>query len=356
MTGMESWINQEIGQRYLVRALIGEGAHARVYRATDSVRGKDVALKLFHPGTMDAQQAEAAHQFEVWDGSSILPILDVHPDYLEGQITIMPLMEGTLADISPIFASNAIYYARRVLTALEFCHGRGVAHGDVKLSNSFVDSRGACFLGDFGVRDFLAEGVRGHTLEYAAPELIEGSARSPATDVWGVAVMLYEMLTGTLPFGSRAEMADEEVAERIVICKYKHPDAFRPYLPLRARNFFKAAFEPDPANRRLVSAAAMRDALPGLNIRADWVQWRKAGFLTHWEGYQVAAGEKTGVRYLATVQERRRLRRWEAEIKRANPSGSFRCWPGTPSYLGSKKEAVHRMVLWMRNVTQSGSP
>jgi serine/threonine protein kinase len=353
---IDSLINREIGQRYLVRAFCGEGAHARVYRATDSVRGADVALKIFHPHALDAQVAEAARQFEVWEGTAILPLLEVHPEYLEGEVTVMPLMPQTLADPDPIFASEAIHYTRRILTALEFCHGRGVVHGDVKPRNVFLDGRGVAFLGDFGVRDFLPGGLRGHTLEFAAPELLAGEPRSAASDVWAASVTLYELLTGELPFGSRATDSEQVIADRITQAVYRHPDEIRPYLPLRVRNFFKACFEPDPTQRATPSADGMRRALPELEIHAEWIQWSKPGYASYWEGFQVEGGRRTGVRYAATVRERPRLGNWDAEVKRAQPTGELRRWPGVAARPGTKKEAFHRMTLWMRNITSSGKP
>jgi eukaryotic-like serine/threonine-protein kinase len=353
---VHSFINREIGRRYLIRDLRGAGAHARVYRATDSVRGRDVALKLYNPDAMDAQIAEAARNFEVWEGAGVLPLLEVHPEFLEGEVTIMPLMERTLADVNQIFASEAIHYTGRILTGLDFCHGRGVIHGDVKPSNAFVNDRGAVLLGDFGVRDFLPEGLRGHTLEYAAPELLVGEPRSPASDVWATAVTLYELLTDALPFGSRAEQPESAIADAISSGRYRHPDEIRPYLPLQVRNFFRGCFEPDPADRTFRTPDAMRRALPELGIRAEWIQWSKDDYVTYWQGFEVAEGRRTGTEYSASVRERPRLELFEAEVKRASPGGDLRRWPNVAPYQGKKKETIHRMVLWMRNITRTGHP
>jgi hypothetical protein len=268
----------------------------------------------------------------------------------------MPLMKQTLADVDPIFASQALYYTRRVLTALDFCHGREVIHGDVKPSNVFLNETGAAFLGDFGVRDFLDGGRRGHTLEYAAPELLAGAARSAATDVWAAAVMLYELLCGQLPFGSRADDREDVIAERIAKADFTPPDHLQPYLPLRVRHFFENIFVPDPLSRAFRTADGIRLALPELDIRAEWIRWAKEGYVSYWEGYEVAAAERTGVTYLATVRERPRLGKWEAEVKRAQPGSTARRWNHVAPFQGSEKEAQYRIALWMRNITASGAP
>jgi eukaryotic-like serine/threonine-protein kinase len=353
---MDPFINREVGQRYRVAARLGEGAHARVYRAWDAVRGAEVAVKIFDPNSLDAQQAEAARQFQVWEGSAILPLLEVHPNYAEGETTVMPLMERTLADVDPILASEALYFTRRILTALEFCHGRNVVHGDIKPSNVFLNAAGAAFLGDFGVADFLPEGRRGHTLEYAAPELLAGDARSATTDVWAAGVTVYEMLTGELPFGSRANESEEEIAARIAGAQYGHPDQLRPYLPLRVRNFFRQCFVSDPDDRAITTADGMRRAIADLDVHAEWIRWARPGYLYYWEGFQVAGGQRTRVQYSATVRQRPRLNCWESEVKRAQPGGDLRRWPGIGPFQGSRAEAVHRMVLWMRTITATGRP
>jgi eukaryotic-like serine/threonine-protein kinase len=353
---MDPFLNREVGQRYRVAARLGQGAHARVYRAWDAVRRADVALKIFDPNNLDAQQAEAARQFEVWEGSAILPLLEVHPNYAEGETTVMPVMDRTLADVDPILASEALYYTRRILTALEFCHGRGVVHGDLKPSNVFINAAGVAFLGDFGVADFLPGNRRGHTLEYAAPELLAGDPRSAATDVWAAAVTVYEMLTGELPFGSRAVESEGEIAARITRAQYGHPDQLRPYLPLRVRSLFRQCFVADPNVRSITTADGMRLAVADLDVRAEWIQWAREGYLYYWEGFQVAGGRRTGVRYSATVSERPRLNCCEAEVKRAQPGGDLRRWPGVAAYRGTRAEAIHRMVLWMRTITATGHP
>ena len=201
---MSFQFNQEIGQRYQLKRN-SEKARTDMSSAptTPCAKGWSRWSKLY-TDELDVQTAEAARQFLVAEGSAILPLLEVHPDFIEAPTTVMPLAAGTFADAQSVFASKAVYVTRRVLTALEFCHGRDVVHGDIKPSNIFRDDRENVMLGDFG--------VAGYTTEYAAPQLIAGAEKTVATDLWAVAVSFYELLCGEPPYGQRPDLTDEELA------------------------------------------------------------------------------------------------------------------------------------------------
>ena len=99
-------VGREIGQRYLIRSVLGRGGNAVVFRATDAARGGDVALKLHAPEAFDAQTAEAASHFAVGDGSAALPLWEVHPEFLEGPAAAMPIMKSTLAEQGTVLVST----------------------------------------------------------------------------------------------------------------------------------------------------------------------------------------------------------------------------------------------------------
>jgi hypothetical protein len=122
------------------------------------------------------------------------------------------------------------------------------------------------------------------------------------------------------------------------------------------RNFFRRCLEPDPIKREVRSADGMRALVPALDVRAEWMLWKKPGFLVFWEGFEVKNGRKTGVTYSASVRERPRIGKWEAQVKRAQPGGDLRAWPNVPPGQGSKAQALNRMVLWMRKITSTGTP
>lgn len=342
-----SQLNREVGQRYLLREQLGHGAHGVVYSAWDAVRKGEVALKLFRDDAMDAQTAEAARHFEVADGSAILPLHEVHPEFPEGQVTVMPLMPGTLADEPTVFASRAVHVTRRILTALEFCHGRGVIHGDVKPSNVFVDRDGAVLLGDFG--------VAGHTVEYASPELLAGAERSSMSDLWATAVTFYELLCREMPFGQRPQLDESEIARLVDACAYRDPDDLLPYLPLRFRRFFRECFLADPDARSYQSAGAMRLALRELAVRVEWVRVQRAGSVVCFEGYELSPdGHRTGVTYEADVLHRPRKGDYVPRVRKATAGGTPRAPRGLPRFAGSKPQAGQKLSVWMRSLTENG--
>jgi serine/threonine protein kinase len=344
---MTAPLNQEVGQRYLLKEFLGEGAHGVVYRAWDAVRQGYVALKLFNENEMDVQIAEAARHFEVVEGAAILPLYEVHPEFAEGPVTVMPLMPATLADEQTVFASRAVHVTRRILTALEFCHGRHVIHGDVKPSNVFVDRAGTVLLGDFG--------VAGRTVEYAAPELLADGTKNEATDLWAAAVTFYELLCGELAFGEEPELEEAEIAERIAACAFTDPDERLPYLPLRFRRFFRSCFVADPNRREYASAASMRSALRDLSVRVEWVRVRREQSVVCFEGHQVSAdGHRTGVTYEAAVVHKPRKDEYVARLKKAGVAGGLRTLRGLPAYAGSRAQAGQKLSVWMRTLTEQG--
>lgn len=344
---MRFQFNQEIGHRYQLKERLGQpGAHGQAFRAYDAVRKGFVAVKLYHDDGLDVQTAEAARHFQVAEGSAILPLLEVHPEFPEASTTVMPIAAGTFAE-SRVFASTAVYVTRRVLTALQFCHGREVVHGDIKPSNIFRDEHDKVMLGDFG--------VEGCTIEYAAPELIAGANKSVATDLWAVAVTFYQLLCDQLPFGARPDDDDTDIAARITAGDYPNPDELLPYLPLRFRTFFRNALAVDPASRKFGDAGAMRNALTELAVRVEWETLHDEDCPVCFEGHELTQdARRNGTIYRATVTARKRKSDFVPEVKKTVAGQSARRLTGLPKVSGSYKQAGQQLSVWMRHLTESG--
>jgi serine/threonine-protein kinase len=204
--------------RYELHAVIGEGTFGRVYRGRDRRLARPVAVKVIKPWW--AEDPEWVRSFELEaqllarvNDPGIVQIFDVgHAK--EGLYYVAELIDGeSLADrlrrgAPP--AAEARGIAEQLCRALTRAHSQRVIHRDIKPANVLISARGQVKLGDFGVAR-LAEGSTdgaGATVvgtpRYMAPEQARGGSTSPATDVYGVGVVLYEMLAGHPPFSERS--------------------------------------------------------------------------------------------------------------------------------------------------------
>ena len=214
-----------IAGRYRRGPRLGAGGMASVWGARDERTGRDVAIKVLHPHLAgdDRQRARLQHEAAALssiDDTHVVPVLDVIDDP-DTPAIVMPRIDGqTLADRlerdGTIPETSALDVATAVAEALAAAHAVGVIHRDVKPSNILLGTDGVVRLMDFGIAadldattELTVEGVVG-TLRYLAPERLLGDAATPATDVWGLGVVLIEMLTGhpAYPGSTLAERLD----------------------------------------------------------------------------------------------------------------------------------------------------
>ena len=212
-----------IGQ-YIVRSKIGEGGTAQVYSAEHIYLGVRHALKVFvgqlDPRDIAGFMAEARRHAQL-NHPRILRVLDMLHD--NGRpILATDLMAGSLREA---FAKpgrsrqldSAWTWLNAMREALSFAHSHGIVHRDVKPENILFDSRGEFFLADFGIARTLipssqtlqTKSIRG-TFEYMAPELfVNQGERHIESDEYALAIMLFEWLTGEVPFtGNFIEILD----------------------------------------------------------------------------------------------------------------------------------------------------
>jgi serine/threonine protein kinase len=221
-----------IAGRYRRRERLGAGGMASVWSARDERTGRDVAVKVLHPHLAgdDRQRGRLRHEAAALasiDDAHVVPVLDVIEDGDMAAI-VMPRVEGTtladrLAEAGAMSEPEALDVAIAVAEALAAAHAVGLVHRDVKPSNILIGWDGVVRLMDFGIAadldattELTVEGVIG-TLRYLAPERLLGEPAVPATDVWGVGVVLLEMLTGRPVYpggglGERLDAAGDPVA------------------------------------------------------------------------------------------------------------------------------------------------
>lgn len=203
---------------YRIGNRLGRGGMGVVYAAFDTRLERDVALK-FLP---DARSTDASTRRRVLHEARAAAALD-HPNIgvvhalettADGEpFIVMALYEGKTLEqrIVPLQWVEAVGVVTQVARALAHAHAAGVVHCDVKPGNVMVNRDGTVKLLDFGLATLkrpgaLASGSLG-TMEYMAPEHVRGEAPGPATDVWSLGVMLYELTTGVAPFRVRGGQA-----------------------------------------------------------------------------------------------------------------------------------------------------
>ena len=251
-----------IADRYELEELVGTGGMSSVYRALDTLLERNVALKILHPHYGD--DAEYVERFRREARSvaqlshpNIVTVIDrgeadgrqyIVFEYVDGE-SLKQLVDRT----GPLPARRAIELGLQVAEALAFAHNNGLVHRDVKPQNVLVTEDGEAKVTDFGIaRSMDVEhgvtqtGTVLGTSNYLSPEQARGQAVTPATDVYSLGVVLYELLTGEVPFPGETFVAvamkhiNEEppsVAER------------RPDVPLRLVAAIERALAKDPAVR-----------------------------------------------------------------------------------------------------------
>lgn len=199
-----------LGGRYMLLELLGAGRAVEVYRARDRLLDREVALKLLReehasdPGCVERFREEARSAASL-SHPNIVQIYELgvsdegHPfvamEYVGGG-TLKDRLRGSGA----LYPAEAAGVASRVARALQAAHSRGVIHCDIRPQNVLLTGSGTVKVADFGVA--RAADARSETARYTSPEQAAGEAAGPASDLYSLGAVLYEMLTGEPPFSA----------------------------------------------------------------------------------------------------------------------------------------------------------
>jgi serine/threonine-protein kinase len=214
MAVSDTLINTLFLGRYKILRKLGTGGMANVYLAEDQELGRRVAIKILNERHANDGQFVERFRREAKNAAglshpNIVSIYDrgeaegtyyISMEYLEGR----SLKELILAR-GPAPIPVAIDYARQILAALRVAHRQGLVHRDIKPHNVLVDSEGRLKVTDFGIAragpsQMTEEGSIIGTAQYLSPEQAQGAPVTPASDLYSVGIVLYELLTGSVPF------------------------------------------------------------------------------------------------------------------------------------------------------------
>lgn len=273
-------MEQLIAGRYQLGERIGAGGAAVVYRARDTRLDRDVAVKLLREELASDIELLTRLQQEARLAASLNHpnVVDVYDHGTHGDtafIVMQYVPGGNLKDRirqqGALEPRQAIEVAEQVLSALSAAHLRGLVHRDVKPQNVLVAPDGRAMLTDFGIAQAAAGGELtqvGMTVgsaAYIAPEQALGGRVGPPADIYGVGLLLYEMLAGQPPFGSGTPV---EVAFRQVNETPRPPSDIRAGIPRQLEAIVLRALEKDPL-QRYPTAEAMLQALEGVPLVAS---------------------------------------------------------------------------------------
>ncbi|MFO0811071.1 MAG: protein kinase [Gemmataceae bacterium] len=261
--------------RYRLERLLGQGAMGAVYQAHDTQLDRRVALKV--PLTAGGAGSKARERFDrearaaaTLRHPGICPVYDVG-EFVGTPYLTMAFIDGRpLADLIPKGGwpdpAAAGEIVRKVAVALAEAHRHGVVHRDLKSANVMLDAAGEPIVTDFGLARresptdarLTQDGAILGTPAYMAPEQARGEPAGPPCDVYALGVILYEMLTGTIPFDGNSVA----VVAKVLTEEPKPIEALRPDTPPRLAAICRMAMAKKPAER-FASMTAFADALAG---------------------------------------------------------------------------------------------
>ncbi len=279
-------MNQMIGGRYRIVEPLGEGGMANVYRAHDIILDRDVSIKLMRLDMRDNQAVRRRFENEISATTAL-----VHPNIIQvydygedggSQYLVTEYVEGMdlkryIAERQPIPVTRVIEIMSDILSGVAEAHKNGIVHRDLKPQNILIDLNGQAKITDFGIA--RAQTSFGMTqtntaigsVHYMAPEQVKGDIATVRSDIYSLGIMLYEMLTGHVPF-------DGETAVAVAVKHTQDPMPsirdFDPRMPQALENVILKATAKNPLSRYTSATEMAGDLATALSPnRVDEERW-----------------------------------------------------------------------------------
>lgn len=269
---MDNYINQVISDRYEIKEIIGVGGMAKVYKAYDRVDDRIVAVKILKEEYLASDEYKIRFKNEsraisLLNHINIVKVYDVcFGDDI--QYIVMEHVEGiTLKEFiekqKVLDWKEALIIVVQILRALQHAHDKGVIHRDIKPQNILLLSNATIKVTDFGIASFkrgdlaLSEDTEAiGSVHYVSPEQAKGEYTDEKSDIYSVGVVLYEMLTGRMPFESDE---DSNVALMLIMNEALRPTLINPSIPSGLEQITMKAMQKNAANRYQSAAEFLMD-------------------------------------------------------------------------------------------------
>ena len=269
---MESYVGKTLGNRYEVSELLGEGGMAVVYKAFDPMENRVVAIKILKEEFLANEEFRRRFKNEskaiaILSHPNIVKVYDVF--FSENlQYIVMEYIEGiTLKDYIKqqkiVGWKEAVHFTTQILRALQHAHDKGIVHRDIKPQNIMVLQNGNIKVADFGIARFsrgetttITENGAIGSVHYISPEQARGELTDAQADIYSVGVVLYEMITGRLPFDSESAVS---VALMQVQSEPVRPRDINPMIPIGLEQITIHAMQKDKTNRYQTASEMLLD-------------------------------------------------------------------------------------------------
>lgn len=268
---MDKYIGKKLDGRYEIQELIGAGGMANVYKAVDRIDGSIKAVKILREEFLDNEELVRRFKNEskaigLLSHPNIVKVFDVNfsdsiqyivMEYLDG-ITLKQYIDHQ----KKLTWKDTVHFTTQILRALQHAHDRGIVHRDIKPQNIMMLSNGDIKVTDFGIARFSRSETRTITdkaigsVHYISPEQAKGDITDAKADIYSVGVMMYEMLTGKLPFVSNSAVS---VAIKQISDTPKSLREIDENIPEGLEEITLKAMAKDPAKRYQSAAQMLRD-------------------------------------------------------------------------------------------------
>lgn len=258
---MDKYTGKKLDGRYEIRELIGVGGMANVYHCYDSIDDREVAIKILKDEFLDNEDfirrfKNESKAIAVLNHPNIVRVYDVSfGDMI--QYIVMEYIDGiTLKEYIEMQKvldwKETLHLTTQILKALQHAHENGIVHRDIKPQNIMLLQDGTIKVTDFGIARFSSNATRTMTeqaigsVHYIAPEQARGDKTDGKTDIYSVGVMMYEMLTGRLPFDADSAVS---VALMQLQTQAKRPRQINPDIPAGLEEITIKAMQKNPDSR-----------------------------------------------------------------------------------------------------------
>ena len=332
-----------LGTRYEILTLLGEGGMGAVYKANDRELDRVVALKVIrpelavHPEVLArfkqelilARKVTHRNVIRIFDLGEVDGTKFITMDYVEGQD-----LKGLIKSKGKLPTEAVVQIIKQVCLALEAAHAEGVVHRDLKPQNIMVDQQSRVYVMDFGIArsvepgGMTQTGMLVGTPEYMSPEQVRGEHVGPRSDVFALGLILYELLTGKMPF-------EADTAQASMFKRTKEPARpaiqVDPSVPQFLSEVARKSLEIDP-KRRYQSTREVADDLETWLQGNSKVPWTTTltGFFPQplsWKKHGLMAAVILALAVLGTIALRQRFHSQPPQAQSAGPAVSLAILP-----------------------------